>query len=213
LICPAIDSNQALATLIEASSFPMLQVLRHLDPATGAYLGIDYAQGVGLAVDHLCDLGHRDIVFLGEALHHSAAAERRIGFEAGMRRHGLEPRYQPCPLTRSGGAAAVEALCAAPNPPTALVCFNDVVAFGAMTSLAALGKRVGADVSVVGFDNVPEAAFVRPGLTTVDSSARLLGVEAARLILDSLRAGTPLGDRSPTRMPTRLVLRKTTGPV
>ncbi|QMV02910.1 substrate-binding domain-containing protein [Devosia sp. D6-9] len=210
LICPAVDSGKGFAERLEQTGFPVLQVLRRLGSNSDNYLGVDYSQGVSLAVDHLWSLGHTDIAFLGAAPHHSAATERRQGFEAAMKRHGLEPRYKACELTRSGGASAVGELYAQPGAPSALVCFNDIVALGAMAGLDRIGKRVGTDVSVVGFDNVPEAAFVRPALTTIDSNARQLGAEAAKLMLTSVKDGVRAAVDAP--MPTRFVLRETTGP-
>ena len=82
---------------------------------------------------------------------------------------------------------------------------------GAMTGLDRIGKAIGQDVSVVGFDNIPEAEFIRPGLTTIDTDARQLGIEAAGTILASIRQGTsPVINKA---MPTHIVLRGTTGPL
>jgi LacI family transcriptional regulator len=209
IICPAADSPPGLVRGVAGNGLPVLEVLRRLDPAMEHYLGIDYEQGVGLAVDHLAGLGHTAIVFLGGELQHSAAAERRSGFECAMLRHRLTPHYKPCPLTRAGAALAVGELFAAARP-TALVCFNDVVAMGAMAGLDRLGLKVGRDVSVVGFDNVAESAFVRPPLSTIDSSARQLGMEAARRMLDSIGKNAP--EPAGAKMPTRLIVRQSTGP-
>jgi LacI family transcriptional regulator len=210
IICPAVDSPPGLVRTLTGNGLAVLEVMRRLDPTMEHYLGIDYEQGIGLAVDHLAGLGHRAIVFLGGEMQHSAAAERRSGFEAAMLRHGLAPQYKPCPLTRAGAAVAVAELYAGAERPTALVCFNDVVAMGAMAGLDRLGLRVGKDVSVVGFDNVAESAFVRPPLSTIDSSARQLGMEAGRRMLDSIRKNAR--DTAGAKMPTQLVLRESTGP-
>jgi LacI family transcriptional regulator len=208
IVCPAVGSPSFAG--VAQPSLPLLQVLRHTDTASDHYLGIDYAQGMALAVEHLAALGHSSIVFLGEGPHHSAAIERRAGFEDALRRRGLEPRYKPCGLTRSDAADAAAALMADAEPPTALICFNDVVAMGAMAGLDAIGKRVGADISVVGFDNVAEASFVRPPLTTIDSNARELGAQAARLVLAAVdKRSEPAAG---SVMPTRLVVRRSTGP-
>lgn len=209
ILCPAIDSSSSAIEQMARSGLPVLQVLRRTDERS-RYLGIDYAHGVALAVDHLVDLGHRSIAFLGGELSHSAARERYAGFETSMRRHGLVPHYVTCALRRSTAADAVAGLFVNGGGPTAFVCFNDIVAIGAMAGLERVGKEVGRDVSVVGFDNVAEAEFVRPRLTTVDTHARQLGATAATLLLASIRGGSPLTARTITE--TSLVVRGTTGP-
>jgi LacI family transcriptional regulator len=208
IVCPAVDSSPTLSAGFSKAGLPLLQVLRRVGDDDD-YLGIDYEHGMALAVDHLCELGHREIVFLGDEKHHSAAFERRVGYEKSIRAHGLSPRYEACALTRPGAAEAVAGLFGRPAAPTALVCFNDVVAIGAIAGLERLGFQVGRDVSVVGFDNVSEASFVNPRLTTIDSSARSLGMEAARRALDRI-SGRHASGRS--QMSTRLIKRDTTGP-
>ena len=69
-----------------------------------------------------------------------------------------------------------------PNPPTAVFCFNDIVAFGAMVGLKEVGLTPGRDVAVVGFDNIKEAATSSPSLTTVSACAQSIGTHAASLL-------------------------------
>lgn len=211
ILCPASEPSSA-DKAPSTSGMRTLQVLRRTNGANN-YLGVDYSHGVATAVEHLFELGHTSILFLGGERHHSAAIERHAGFGAAMHSHHLRPAHFPCALTRSAAADAVTELYGGKNKdrPTALVCFNDVVAMGAMAGLERLGLQVGKDVSVVGFDNVVEAEFVHPPLTTIDSDARGLGVEAATIVLESVRSGTALDWNSMT--PTRLVVRRSTGPV
>lgn len=208
IVCPAVGSTSSTTEQFARSGLRVLQVLRRTDDQSN-YLGIDYSHGIALAVNHLVELGHSAITFLGGELSYSAATERFEGYEASMRAHGLTPRHVPCPLRRSAAAEAVEEMFRARQPPTALVCFNDIVAIGSMAGLERIGREVGKDVSVVGFDNISEAEFVRPRLTTVDTHARQLGEEAATLVLASLKSGLPLKGRTITG--TSLVVRGTTG--
>ena len=85
-----------------------------------------------------------------------------------------------------------------PEPPTAVVCYNDVVAFGAMLALRARGLEPGRDVAVVGFDDIAEAALWHPPLTTVGVAPRRIGEEAARLLLDRIA--------QPERPPRQVIL-------
>lgn len=208
IVCPAVGSSVSWTERLVRSGLRVLEVLRHTDGESN-YLGIDYSHGVTLAVNHLLELGHSAIAFLGGERSYSAAKERYDGYESSMRAHGLVPRYLSCPLTRSAAAeTVVEAYRTEPRP-TALICFNDVVAIGAMAGLERIGLEVGKDVSVVGFDNVAEAEFVRPQLTTVDTHASRLGEEAAALVLASIKSGRPIKRRTITS--TSLVVRGTTG--
>ncbi|MGY5775095.1 LacI family DNA-binding transcriptional regulator [Rhizobium sp. LEGMi135b] len=208
IVCPVTDGKSAATESFTRSGFRTLQVLRRADQDT-SYLGIDYAHGVSLAVNHLYELGHTNIVFLGGERAHSAATERYDGYVTSMRSHGLIPRHVPCSLKRSAAAETVGELLRMDNPPSAFVCFNDVVAIGAMAGLERIGRKVGHDVSVVGFDNVADAEFVQPPLTTVDTHARQLGEQAARLVLDGIRKGLAIDATTITK--TSLVVRSSTG--
>lgn len=113
------------------------------------------------------------------------------------------------PVSRRAGAEAVATLLDGPSPPTAVVCFNDVVAFGVMLGLERRGMRAGRDLAVTGVDDLPEAALREPGLTTVSTLPRLVGEEAGRLLLR--RIAEP--DRPPEQviLPARLVVRASCG--
>ena len=80
---------------------------------------------------------------------------------------------------RDGGFAALQQILALPDPPTAALCFNDVVAIGALHALAAGGMTAGRDFAVVGFDDVADARLIQPALTTVAVESRMLGERAA----------------------------------
>jgi LacI family transcriptional regulator len=89
----------------------------------------------------------------------------------------------PSDLNRRGGFDGVQKLIKAKNPPTAVLCFNDVVALGAMEGIRRLGRKPGVDFGIVGFNNIPDAAQCVPGLTTIENSPRQLGESAAELLL------------------------------
>jgi ABC-type sugar transport system substrate-binding protein len=89
----------------------------------------------------------------------------------------------PSDLNRRGGFDGVQKLIKAKNPPTAVLCFNDVVALGAMEGIQRLGRKPGVDFGIVGFNNIPDAAQCVPGLTTIENSPSQLGESAAELLL------------------------------
>jgi DNA-binding LacI/PurR family transcriptional regulator len=115
-------------------------------------------------------------------------------------------------FTYEGGVAAADRLLAGRAPderPTAVMCSNDLSAIGFLGRAGELGIRVPDDLSVAGFDGIELGSYVRPMLTTVATTPRLLGVEAARLLLETIN-GTAVVDIDIE--PARLVVRSSTGP-
>lgn len=111
--------------------------------------------------------------------------ERKHGFSLALKQAGLEVDDSliiESPVTRDGGTQAVVQLLLMPNRPTAIFCFNDLVAHGVLIGLSKFGLTPGEDVAVVGFDNNNEAPLYNPPLTTVSSFARLIGSQAASLL-------------------------------
>ena len=210
IVCPTAGTLPALLERLRQWQLPCVQALRFASAREGDYAGVDYEFGMEMMTEHLIRLGHRRIAFVGGNLTHSAASARRTGFGTAMRRHGLSPDLIiRCPATRRAGLDAVEPLLNRPDPPTAMLCYNDMVAFGAMLGLEARGLRAGRDIAVTGFDDVTEAAMSRPALTTVSTSARQIGQEAARLLLR--RIADPQGAPERVILPARLVIRESCG--
>jgi DNA-binding LacI/PurR family transcriptional regulator len=108
-----------------------------------------------------------------------------------------------------GAAAGVEALLSLPRPPTAVVCYNDMTAFGAIRQLHLNQMRVPEDVSVVGFDDLFIASYMQPPLTTLQQPRRLMG----RLAMESLlRLISGEATESPIKVPAKLIIRESTAP-
>jgi LacI family transcriptional regulator len=184
LICPAISRGTSTGTPNLADRLPTVAFARRIDGLD--YAGVDNAQGSQLAIEHLCQLGNRRIAFIGGDPEVSTGQERIAGYKRALVRSGLEfdrGLVVPAPPTRRGGYDGVLQLLQMENPPTAALCFNDVVALGAIEALQHAGVPAGRKFGVVGFNNVPDAAQSLPGLTTVDTSPRELGETAAELLL------------------------------
>ncbi|PZQ89950.1 MAG: LacI family transcriptional regulator [Leifsonia xyli] len=143
-------------------------------------IGVDQVAGTRLATEHLLALGHRSIQHLAGPEGSLEAAARLLGYAEAMA--GLDA---PEVLFGDWGAASGYAAADALSPEvTAVVAGNDQMALGLIAGLADAGRQVPGDVSVVGFDDIPEAAFVRPALTTVHQDFALIG----RLAVESLLA-------------------------
>jgi LacI family transcriptional regulator len=213
ILAPAVGTLPAALERIRRWRMPCVMVSRWVAGVELDYAGSDHRLGSYLATQHLVALGHHRIAMLGGDELISTAIERRQGHAEALAAHGLaaEPRLiVPGTPTRENGADWVRRLLALPDPPTAAVCFNDVVAFGVMLGLRQIGLEPGRDFSVVGNDDVAEAALWRPALTTVAVEYRATGEAAAQLLLE--RIGNP--DRPPRRivLTPRLVIRDTTAP-
>ena len=192
-----------------ADHLPIVLVARSSRVSGVDTVNDDGEQGVGLAVDHLVSLGHRDIVHLdgGEG---SQAGPRRRGYVSAMTRHGLDPRVVSSEYTDAAGAKAIQELRRDGRMPTAIISCNDFNAVGAISALEEAGSRVPEDVSVVGYDNTSLAALRHVSLTTLDQPRNEIGRLAAEALLQRVR-----GERTdPVRhlLHPKLVVRSTTAP-
>lgn len=176
-------------------------------------VAVDDALGGRLAAEHLIGLGHRRIAFLGGAVDPAPVLRRREGVRAALAAAGLElldirVRIHP-PSLLDAAAAAVDRILAASPRPTAVVCLNDTAALGLLDGLQAAGVRVPADISVIGYDDLPIARRLAPPLTTVSQPNYELGQVAAELLLDE---GRPGHTHREIRFAPNLVVRASTGP-
>jgi DNA-binding LacI/PurR family transcriptional regulator len=157
---------------------------------------LDDEAGGQLATQHLLDRGHRAIGLLAGPATSFSGQARSKGYQQAMQAAGLSinPDWQSyCPPTVEGGQTAARALLLAQPQLTALVCFNDLVAIGALQVCTELGRRVPDDLAITGYDDVPLAALVTPSLTTCHAPRYELGAEAVRLLLEQLRNDAKAG--------------------
>jgi LacI family transcriptional regulator len=169
----------------------------------------DNLQGAISATRHLIELGHRRIGFLAGRPDLESARLRELGFRKALGAAGL--RVDPA-LVRVGGYRAetsdepARQLLELDDPPTAIFAANDLSALQTMHVARSLGLNVPDDLSVVGFDNIPESALSDPPLTTIDQSIQQMGFEAVKLLIDLIEGG-PERSRH-VMLPTRLVVRQ-----
>ena len=196
---------------LKRQGVPVVQMLRRIGKRSADFVSADFRLGMTLAAERLIRLGHKRIAFVGGARRVSPARERTEAFRAILPWFGLPiGPIVNCLPTREGGAAAVAQLFRGKsNPPTAVLCHNDLCALGVMLGLSDLGLAPGRDVAVIGFDNIPEGAMHRPALTTVALGARQIGEEAARLLLRRIKA--PEGPPESIILPPQLIVRSSCG--
>lgn len=175
----------------------------------------DDVDGCRQTTQHLIDLGHRRIAYLGNALSGRTTQDRLTGFRQALETAGLAlPEgyvFQVAGGRPEHGLTAVEHFLSLPQRPSAIVCFNDLVATGVLAGLRNAGLAVPSDLSVTGFDNISFSAFTCPPLTTFDQPKRYIGAEAARLLLNLLETN-PDGGENVTMLQGRLLVRQSTAP-
>ncbi len=170
-----------------------------------ASVEFDQVLGARLAVDHLLQLGHRDIVHLGGRLEVFDAVARIEGWEQRMHEAGVaEPRLFQGDFTPRAGHDLGVQLMASGELPSAIFVGNDYMAMGLLAALADRGVAVPGDVSVVGFDDVSGAEYLGPGLTTVRQDFVALGRRSIEIVV-GLMGGEPARHHL---IPTELVVRR-----
>jgi LacI family transcriptional regulator len=211
--------NQTLLSLAE-EHLPIVQIgdrgLNHpyVDTVTA-----NHWQGGYEATEHLIQLGHRAIGFVGVTLVHGSGLRRFQGYLDALRQHRLTPREEwmagprhdgvPGYSTQMVGYDGIKQLLKARKRPTAVFARNDMTALGVMLGARECGLRIPQDLAVVGFDDVPLAAMASPPLTTVFQPIQEQGEQAATLLLDRLQAVTPRASET-IILPCKLVVREST---
>jgi LacI family transcriptional regulator len=201
LLCPAEGTRADTIHALQRAQLPVVLFTRDVDGVEVDYVGADNTAGSELAAAHLLAAGHRRIAFVGGPAGSSARRERLTGYHRALREAGLQPDpvlERSSPTTHEGGLAAVAPLLTQPEPPTAVLCYNDIVALGVMRGLERQGREVGRDVAVVGFDDIAGAAFWHPALTTVAVAPRRIGQEATTLLFERIE--------QPKAPPRRIIL-------
>jgi LacI family transcriptional regulator len=210
ILSPARGTTAADLKPVIDSGLPVVLAVRNLPGAKVSSLLSDNYAGAKLAVQHLAELGHKRIAFIGGFPDTQVFTERTQGYLDAMGETGLsvddESIVSVVP-TRAGGADGVAHVLRS-RGTTAAVCFNDAVAFGVCDGLRAQRLEPGHDFSVVGFDDVIEARTAVPALTTVSVNPQRLGQQAAQLLFKQINSGG--GSIETIRSAVRLVVRQST---
>lgn len=210
ILCAAGGSTPETFAHLVAAGVPMVQLSREITPALD-FVGSDDRHGTTLAMEHLIGLGHRRIAFICANERISTGRNRYLGYCEALARHDLT--FDPALVysgygTRENGSKGIQAVLDAPNPPTAAICMNDLAAFGAMLGLRHRGREAGIDFSIIGCDDVQEAAQWYPALTTIRNFQDEMGRTSAEFLIS--RIADP--DAPPRRhlLTPALVIRGTT---
>ncbi|MFC7274613.1 diguanylate cyclase domain-containing protein [Paractinoplanes rhizophilus] len=188
----AVDT--AYATQARASGLPVVFVAQEADGSGCSAVLADNRSGVRDAVAHLIAHGHERIAFAGH-LSHFDLRERHEGYREGLLAHGLAPRpgllFETGDNHESGGEAVADALIRAGMPATAIVLGTDRNAIGLAARMSAAGYDLPRELAVVGFDDIADAAYMRPSLSTIRQPLDVLGTTVYELLLALLSDISP----------------------
>lgn len=205
----------AMLQRLRRRGIPVVHVMSWPAPPGLVSVGFDNRRAMGKVVRYLMDLGHRRIAMLaGITRDNDRATARVAGVRETLRAAGLDlppERLVERPYALGPAREGLRTLLAAAPAPTAIVCGNDVLAFGALLEAQEQGIAVPAALSIVGFDDLELAAQLRPALTTVRVPTAQLWRHAASIVVDALRRGEPAVAGAP-EFEVDLVVRGSTGP-
>ncbi|MFN0186901.1 MAG: LacI family DNA-binding transcriptional regulator [Aquabacterium sp.] len=208
-----LSQRPALIELLQRRDLPFVHIGAWPAPAGQGCVGFRNREAMARPVDYLVDLGHRRIAMLaGITAANDRAAARVAGTRAALKRHGLalaglvQARYDV-----AAAREAVTALLAARPAPTAIVCGNDVLAWGAMLQAQAMGLVVPRDLSVIGFDDLALSRQLQPALTTVHVPIERMWTMAADQLVQRIE-GQPGILPEGSEVQVELVVRRSTAP-
>jgi LacI family transcriptional regulator, galactose operon repressor len=193
-------------------STPVVLLARRLDGMDVDYVGAQNRDGGYAAAEHLYSHGCRRISFIGGYSDASARDERAGGVEEFLNERGFaldSDHSVVCEPARPQARDAAMRLLAEDPKVDGIVCFSDVVAFGVLDAIADMGRSVGSDVRVIGFDDVHDAGLNHPSLSSVAVPARETGRRAGQLVLE--RASGSIEPTVREEFPTKLEPRETCG--
>lgn len=177
-------------------------------------LVVDYSKGIREAVQHLAELGHRNIGFVSGPLGLQSARTRRAAFLRCLKECGINDQLQTVVEGNhkvDGGERAMQQLLAVHPAPTAVLTSNDLTAIGVLRAIHQVGLRVPGDISVIGFDDIELSQFTQPALTTVRLSREELGRCAFEALYRMLQNGNREGQQ--VKLETSLIVRDSTSVV
>lgn len=207
------DHDDDTIRLLTQRKCPFVTTWAFADHSEMPCVGFDNHDAARQATQHLIDLGHIKIAAIaGRMSGNDRARDRIAGVKSALAAGGMELAVDDLIESAyevASGREAMRRLMGRPESkrPTAVFCGNDVLAIGAVIEAQALGLNVPADVSVVGFDNLPLAEHLSPALTTIHVPSRRMGQAAADFVLSAVSGQQ---DQKSIPLPTTLMIRETT---
>lgn len=211
IVSPCYGDDGATFDAIARAGVPALQVLRQVeaDTARFPFAVPDYAAGSRMAADHLLAAGARRIAFVGGLEGREVTTQRMAGYLAALESAGMAPLHLPGRPGRAFGREAARRLARDHAQVDAVLCFNDLVALGLLSGCAEIGRAVGRDLRVVGFDDIEDCAQVWPPLSSVRCDVARFGRGMAEAVLAWMEGGPKPAPVTVT--PVDLIVRASSG--
>jgi LacI family transcriptional regulator len=213
-ILTTTERRSSLPRDLTERGIPHVLANRVLDVPESPGVSLDNIDGIRQVVDLLVGLGHRDLASIQGPTITSTGHERAQALLAAVHGHGLalpRERIRRVAFDHDAGMGAALSLLDSPQPPTALICGNDVIALGALSAARQRGVDVPRDVTVIGFDDIGPSAWPLADLTTVHADLDALARTAVSLLLAQID-GDAHGTMTVQRIPVKLVPRATHAP-
>jgi LacI family transcriptional regulator, galactose operon repressor len=174
---------------------------------------VDSLTGIRKLVQHIVELGHRRIAYIGASKLYKIQEDRFAGYQAGLENAGIifDPELVvEGDLTPTGGYQMAQKVLEIADRPTAIVCANDLTAIGAMHAVGEKGLAVGRDIAIGGFDGLADAAHTLPPLTTVNQPVYEIARQLAAMLLTIIQS-QPIAQQHIVIEPELLIRASTTG--
>ena len=212
---PSVSEDEGVVQILRAADCPYVRIASVSLDVPACMVVTHDSRGAARAARHLAELGHRRIAFISGPDSFRSSHERGRGFREGLAEHGLtlDPAYvRTGAYTFESGVEAAAELLALPERPSAIFAGNDEMAIGVMKAARDAGLDVPADLSIVGFDDLPMASRVWPNLTTVRLPIRDMGRMAAEKLTAGLR-GIDAATMTQPEVDPSLVVRDSTAAI
>ncbi|MDT0269690.1 LacI family DNA-binding transcriptional regulator [Streptomyces sp. DSM 44915] len=214
LIIATVEVGDAEAGALFAD-FPVVALGERISTASVDHVGMANYEGARAATRHLLEVGCRRIASVGGRTDGApgAATLRTSGYLAALREAGIDADERlvlPCAFVSEAGAAAVRRLAADGVPFDGVMCMTDTIAMGVLRGLADLGIGVPAEVAVIGFDDISQATFTVPALSTVAPGHVEMVNAALDMLVERVKGTRPEGVNRQFTGPHRLVVREST---
>ncbi|HIC92649.1 MAG TPA: LacI family transcriptional regulator [Anaerolineae bacterium] len=212
IIVTGIRHTDARIAYLDAEEFPFVVLGRPERNEDLHYIDVDGARGTDEAVQHLIDLGWQRIALIGLSAELICADDRLVGYRRALERNGLA--YDPAlvvnmPTTEAAGHQAMTRFLALDEPPDAVLACSDELALGAMNAAQEQGLVVGRDIGVIGFDDIPSAAYCQPPLTTIRQPMYEIGTRLCRMLIQIIEGKEP--EERQVVLPPTLIVRESCG--
>lgn len=210
IMSPVPGSSAKIVEKLEQFDIPVVLIARKFNEGSFDYVGVNNIDGGKQAVKHLIHEGHNRIAFVGGFSNSSVWKDRFEGYHEALNQAGFALDHTLIfegPASRKWGKDVVQRIMELESPPTAIFCYNDVVAFGVVSGLKEIGLVPGKDVAVVGFDNIPESALNNPSLTTIEAFPKQVGKYAAQLLHERMN-NIGGSDKKKIIIPPKLIVRE-----